>query len=192
MPSAALQVWNTTRLVRLDEIESAHRAIGGAGRGRRYATRQLNHAYTVLLSSEFQGFCRDLHSESVDALISVITPTILQPVLRSEYLFARKLDFGNPTPRNIAADFNRLGIRFQTEVDNHNRRNIRRRQVMEDMNRWRNAIAHQDFNPTLLGGHTSLRLSQVRGWRRACNALVLSYDTVMYNYLTVVMGTTPW
>ena len=56
----------------LDEIAGADAAVGGAARGRRYATQQINRAYAVLLASEFQGFCRDLHSECVDHVLTVI------------------------------------------------------------------------------------------------------------------------
>ena len=62
--SVALQRWMFKAQSALDEIEAAHQAIGGARRGRRYATLQVNHAYAMLLSSQFQGFCRDLHSEA--------------------------------------------------------------------------------------------------------------------------------
>src|SRR5262245_61412863 len=64
MPSHSLQQWMTARASELDEIESAHRMVGGTGRGRKYATQQLNRAYATLLSSQFQGFCRDLYSET--------------------------------------------------------------------------------------------------------------------------------
>lgn len=66
MPSQSLVHWSSKRSVGLEEIESAHRSVGGTGRGRRYATSQINQAYVVILSSQFQGFCRDLHSESTD------------------------------------------------------------------------------------------------------------------------------
>src|SRR4051794_12152503 len=105
MPSVALQTWQTTRAALLDEIESAHRSVGGAGPGRRTATQQLNLAYAVLLSSHFQGFCRDLHTESADFLAAQITPASLQAVIRTEWQVGRKLDQGNPTPGNIGADF---------------------------------------------------------------------------------------
>lgn len=48
----------------LGEIAAAHTAVGGQGSGRRYATQEINHAYAVLLSSQFQRFCRDLHTEA--------------------------------------------------------------------------------------------------------------------------------
>jgi len=48
----------------LDEIEAAHASVGGTGPGRRYATQQINQAYALLIASQFQGFCHDLHTES--------------------------------------------------------------------------------------------------------------------------------
>ena len=66
MPSYSLNHWTRERSEALDEIANAHSSVGGSARGRRYATQQINHAYATLLSSQFQGFCRDLHSECVD------------------------------------------------------------------------------------------------------------------------------
>ena len=110
MLSVALLTWQTARTVSLDEIESAHRSVGGSGPGRRTATQQINQAYAVLLSSHFQGFCRDLHTtEWYDYLAGRISPTILQVAFQVEWRLNRKLDRGNPNPRNIGADFNRLG-----------------------------------------------------------------------------------
>jgi len=66
MPSRSFNLWLSERRQALDQIAAAHVAVGGAGPGRRYATEQINQAYAMLLSSQFQGFCRDLHSEAVD------------------------------------------------------------------------------------------------------------------------------
>jgi hypothetical protein len=77
MPSLALQDWSARRAAALDEIEHAHRSVGGTGPGRRYLTQQINQAYAVLLSSEFQGFCRDLHMECADHLVVVIASPLL-------------------------------------------------------------------------------------------------------------------
>src|ERR687891_118242 len=88
MPSTALREWTNVRLERLDEIENAHRSVGGIGPGRRYATQQINQAYAVLLSAQFQGFCRDLHSECIDHVVAA-TPVHLQVVLREQFLYGR-------------------------------------------------------------------------------------------------------
>src|SRR5271155_4208753 len=70
MPSESLRRWNDVRIHALNEIEGAHESVGGSERGRRYATQQINYAYAAILSSQFQAFCRDLHSESVDYLVT--------------------------------------------------------------------------------------------------------------------------
>jgi hypothetical protein len=192
MPSRFLQSWRTTRAAALDEVENAHRMVGGVGPGRRYATQQINHAYAMLLSSQFQGFCRDLHSECIDLLVRAITPAIVQPYIYTEFMLGRKLDKGNPNPGNIGADFERLGFRFWPAVDADDARNPNRKSALEEMNKWRNAIAHQDFDPAILAGRTTLHLHEVKAWRRACDGLAQSFDNVLRAHLQLVCGGWPW
>ncbi len=192
MPSQSLRTWQTVRASALDEIENAHRMVGGSGPGRRYATQQINHAYAMLLSSQFQGFCRDLHSECVYILTSAIAPVMMQPALRTEFGLHRKLDRGNPNPGNVGADFNRLGLRFWARVEADDARNANRRNLLEGLNMWRNAIAHQDFDPAVLGGRTMLHLHEVQVWRRACDGLGQSFDNVMHAHLQIAIGASPW
>lgn len=155
MPSRSLTHWLEDRSNQLDELLSAHSAIGGSGRGRRYATQQVNQAYAMMLSSQFQGFCRDLHSESVDHLVHGTSPAAMQQVLRAALLLNRKLDTGNPNPGNLGSDFNRLGLNLWGSVQTLSPRNKDRQKLLEGLNVWRNAIAHQDFDPQKLGGTSS-------------------------------------
>ena len=192
MPSNSFQKWTTTRITELDEIENAHLQVGGGGRGRRYATQQINHAYTMLLSSQFQGFCRDLHSEAIDHIVRTVTPASLRAVLRAEFTLHRKLDHGNPNRGNIGSDFNRLGLTFWDQVRAQSRRNDGRIALLENLNVWRNAIAHQDFDPTHLGGTISLRLATVRRWRQVCEQLAISFDAVIGIHIARVTSKQPW
>lgn len=112
MPSESFSRWQRSRAADLDEIEAAHGAIGGSRRGRRWATRQINHAYVVILTAHFQGYCRDLHSECLDALARVAAYDILRFVIGAGGIRGRLLDRGNPNPGNIGADFGRLGVAF--------------------------------------------------------------------------------
>jgi hypothetical protein len=112
MPSHALLRWQTDRANELDEIEGAHHTVGGTDPGRRYATQQINRAYATLLSAQFQGFCRDLHSECVDYILNVVNPPGLRILLRTQFVWARALDKGNPQPGSIGSDFNRFGLAF--------------------------------------------------------------------------------
>ena len=67
-----------------------------------------------------------------------------------------------------------------------------RRELLQQLIDWRNAIAHQDFAPVAPGGIPTLHLVRVRAWRSAVNALARSFDQAMYNYLQGVVGTVPW
>lgn len=190
MSSAALQSWETLRAAELDEIERAHRAVGGTGRGRRYATLQVNHAYTVLLSSQFQGFCRDLHDECVAFLVANVAPAAFRPALQADLVLHRQLDRFNPTPGSLGADFSRLGLPFWDRVRGHDSRTPRRMEMLTELNEWRNAIAHHDF--TSVGGSTILQLATVRAWRSACVGLARSFDAVLKSHSHDVVGLDSW
>ena len=192
MPSGSLQAWGRVRQAALDELEAAHTRVGGTGRGRRYATQQINQAYAVLLSSQFQGYCRDLHSECADYFVQSVPAGLLRTALRNVLVQNRKLKTGNPNPGNIGEDYNRFGLSFWDEVKNLDLRNQARQNRLEDLNAWRNAIAHQDFDPAKLGGRIVLRLQQVREWRNACNQLADAFDEVMRSQLQAVNGVSPW
>ena len=192
MTSVSLHVWRTVRRTELDEMEAAHRSVGGSGRGRRYATQQINQAYAVLLSSQFQGYCRDLHSECASYFVQSVPAGILRTALRNVLVQHRKLNTGNPNPGNIGEDYNRFGISFWDEVKNLDMRNQARQNRIEELNAWRNAIAHHDFDPARLGGTTILRLQQVLRWRKACHSLAGAFDKVMRTHLHAVNGVSPW
>lgn len=179
----------------LDEIELAHRAVGGLGPGRRHATREINHAYAVMLASQFQRFCRDLHSEAVPPLISVAAPPLLGDMLRTRLLQGRKLDVGNASPSNLGSDFGRFGFQFWDAMKRVDKRNGERQKRLEQLNEWRNAIAHQSFvraGKSPLQPVPPLHIRHVRSWRSACNALARSMDVVVSTRIGAVVGTPPW
>lgn len=192
MPSTAYGEWCSARSDDLNEMARTHAAVGGTQRGRRFATQQLNRAYAILLASQFQGFCRDLHSECVDHPVSSLTPHALQPIVRAEFTLNRQLDKGNAQPGSIGSDFGRLGVDFWTQVNSHDPRSLGRKTQLDQLNIWRNAIVHQNLDPAKLGGTTTLRLEQVQGWRRACKQLAKTFDEVMRWYVQSLIGVSPW
>jgi len=187
MSSVSYGRWTTTRRSELNEIERAHRAIGGTKRGRRYATQQINQAYVVLVASQFQGYCRDLHAESVDYLVPNVTPVNFQASIRELLTQRLQLNSRNAQPGSIGADFGRFGVDFWTEVELDDTRNENEKKLLEILNGWRNAIAHQDFQ-----GRGTLHLRLVRVWRRACERLARSFDEVMRHHLQDLTGKSPW
>ena len=191
MPSNSYRRWIKAQAAALDQMENAHSSVGGTARGRRYATDQINQAYAVLLASQFQGFCRDLHSESAAYLIDALQPLSMRPIVRAEFTRDRKLDKGNANPGNVGNDFNRLGLEFWDEVTTLSAKNSARNRSLEMLNEWRNAIAHQHFDPAKLGS-SKLGVAQVRRWRKVCNRLARAFDTVMRNHIRSVTGSSPW
>jgi len=135
VPSAAFQVWQTLSRRALDQIEAARTAVGGTGPGRRHTTQQIDQAYAVLLSSQFQRFCRDLHTEIADLLVRPIGSAALQTLLRGPLSVGRKLDAGNPNPGNIGADFRRLGLDIWVALGAYTTRSGVRRTRLEELNR---------------------------------------------------------
>lgn len=192
MPSRSLQTWKVDARKALDEIESAHRAVGGVGRGRRYAAQQINQAYVVLLSSHFQRFCRALHTECVEHLIGAPQYAAVRLILYSSLVEGRKLNWGNANAGNIGSDYARLGLDIWSSVHAATPRSTQRQRKLEQLNVWRNAIAHHDFDKPRLGGRRELTLSEVREWRRACNALALDFDRAARAYLIRITGQVPW
>jgi hypothetical protein len=192
MPSRALRAWQTRSRKVLDEIEAAHAVVGGARRARAFARQQINQAYVVVLASHFQLFCRDLHDEAADFLTSHAALQPVNRIFRNLLSAGRKLDRGNANVGNIGADFEKLGVEFWDEVRKRSSANGVRQRKLDELNVWRNAIAHQDFTRVGIGAQDRITLRRVRDWRSTCNALAMEFDVVMRLYLASVFGTAPW
>jgi hypothetical protein len=192
MPSAALHRWQTEGESQLDEIAAAHAAVGGSGRGRRYATREINHAYAVLVASQFQRFCRDLHTEAVEHIVAHIASPAVQSILRTRLLEGRKLDQGNPNPSNLGSDFGRFGFTFWTAVRGSHARSRSWQTLLDDLTTWRNAIAHQDFAGATLTPPPPLQLRHVERWRSACRSLAKQFNIIVRDQVAVLVGKPPW
>jgi hypothetical protein len=193
MPSSSLQHWSAERASALTDLENAHRSVRGSGPGARAAAQQINQAYTMLLSAQFQGFCRDLHEECAGFLVMPVAGPDLREMVWTNLVFGRRLDCGNPNPGNIGADFGRFNLAFWSLVDGHRPENATRRAALEELNEWRNAIAHQDFSTAMLrAGRPNLTLAHVRLWRKACEGLARSFDEVLRDHLRVLTGSAPW
>lgn len=198
MASKALAKWESVRKTELDELLAAHNKVGGAKPGRRYATEQLNYAYLSAIASQFQGYCRDLHSEAVGALAAAAP--VVSAILFATFTKGRKLDQGNANPGNIADDFSRIGMNaFWTELATHGGIAFTeaRRKRLEQMNMWRNAIAHNDFDQNLsrldkLDDQLKPRLKEANRCRTACNRLARQMDEAVGQFLGQVVGTAPW
>ena len=183
--------WQESRAARLDELEAAHRSVGGRGRGRRYATRELNHAYALLLAAEFQGFCRDLHAEASLAIASATSP-LLRDIVVQSLLRKRLLALGNVSKKNVAADYGRFGIELWPACVAVDARTGPRLDRLERLIAWRNAIAHSDFDYVRREYGSQLNLAEVRSFRRGLNGLASTIDRVIRDRVEEATGERPW
>lgn len=190
MPSRSLGRWAGARADYLDAGEALYlRARAGAGSA--VSGQLAAHHFVVMLSSQFQAFCRDLYMECVDAIVGTIPPA-LQDFFRTDLAQGRKLATGNPNPGNIGSDFGRLGVRIWPRLVAADRRTEARQRTLETMNLWRNAIGHEDFNRPEFGGRRTVPIRLARSFRRACSGLAATMDVVMRAHLTGVLPTEPW
>jgi hypothetical protein len=196
MTSKALAGWQSERAQNLDELVAAHQAVGGTGPGRRYATAQINDAYLVAVAGEFQAFCRDLHSEAAAVVVEHINPPSLQPLTAAALTQNRQLDRGNAHSGSVGADFGRFDLPVWDTVRDFDKRNAERRKKLDQLNTWRNAIAHRDFtfneDQEKLLAPKKRGLGEVRGWRAACDQLAQALDRALAEHLEALVGTRPW
>jgi hypothetical protein len=119
-------------------------------------------------------------------------PAVTRGVIRTQFLWGRSLDRGNPQAGGIGSDFGRFALSFWEEVYNLHALNERRKELLDELVTWRNAIAHNDFDPAVFGPHPVLHLAEVRTWRSALNSLCRSFDIVMRSHLNGMLGADPW
>jgi len=175
VPSRALQQWLVAQDSALSQLEVAHAAVGGTGVGRRTATQQINDAYIVLTAALFQRYCRDVHTEAVALIVAAVDRPAIGDLVSASLLFSRQLDRGNATAGSIGADFSRLGLAVWDLLQMRSPRTIERRRHLDQLNIWRNAIAHQDFalgaQATATVGTSRRTLVWARKWRASCVGL---------------------
>lgn len=192
--SQALVTWRTSRANRLDEFVAVHGKVGGTGPGRRHLTEQLNRGFLLALAAQFQGFCRDLHSEGVAAIIDSL-PVRVQPVVALNATHARQLDRGNPRAGALGSDFGRLGVELWPDLRKQVADGSKRHDQLEQLMIWRNAIAHEsqlseaDLEKV---GSTLPNLAHVKSWRANLNVLANNFDLIVGRGIKEATGLDPW
>jgi hypothetical protein len=195
MASKSLMAWRTDAWSAFDEIENAHRAVGGVKPGRRFLTQQLNYAYTALLAARFQGFARALHTQTVDAIADGTHNATYRTLLRESLPRGRALDRHNAQPNSIEEDFSRLGLDVWPHVDRERSGNDERRKKLWMLITWRNAITHDDIDAKLARdalNPVTINLDTCRGWRSALNVLAASLDKVAADHCQTLGLPRPW
>ena len=151
MPSASLQHWVNDRVPRLMEIEAQCAASQALAPSKPRLREENLRGYIVLLSAHFQGFCRDLYTESAQITASRVRAS-LQVLIQAQFTAHRSLDHGNPNLQNLRKDFERFG--FTLNLADADPGNPARLHHLTELNRWRNIAAHHGTS-LLLASHRS-------------------------------------
>jgi hypothetical protein len=196
MPSRALQQWRTTQRAELDLVEATLRRVPGRSPVERAMRQRLVDAYILLLAGHFQLFCRDLHSEAAGFVAGRVQPPAAAGMVRELLTSRRLLDRGNASSATLAADFGRLDVELWRQLELCDPRNNGHQRRLDQLNVWRNAIAHQDFafgpaqTKTVAGSGRSLRWTRL--WRGSCSTLAEQLDVEINRQLRILTGAVPW
>jgi hypothetical protein len=175
MPSSSLSRWTADRMHGLHEIDVQCATSSAATPANPYLVEENVRGFILLLSAHFQGYCRDLYTESALIVASKIRPT-LRVLVQEQFTANRKLDHGNPSIDNLKRDFSRFGLSLRMAT--HDPTNNARLAHLSELNEWRNISAHHGTVPA--AGLPAL--PTIQGWKNSCNGLATSLDDIMYNH----------
>lgn len=185
MPSASLLKWQNVRLPSLAHVDAQCAATAAAVPLNVALLDENLRGYVLLLSAHFQGFCRDLYTESAQTIVSKVRVR-LRRVIAEQFAAHRKLDHGNPNIQNLGIDFGRFG--FSLDLAAADPANLPRVAHLGQLNKWRNAAAHHGNIPA----GAPLDIPTLRSWRTSCEGLATSLDGIMYTELRRILRRQPW
>ena len=185
MPSTSLLRWQNDRQLRLAAVD-AHCAAAAPYPPTPLLAEESLRGYVMLLSGHFQGFCRNLYTECAQ-LCTIHVPPRLQATVQVQFSAALCLNTNNPNVDTIRKDFERFGFSVHFAADPANGPRVTH---LGQLNKWRNAIAHQAASAP--AGVPPLTLTAVQAWRVSCDGLADWLDAVLYNEMSRILGVAPW
>jgi len=195
MPSRALREWRTTQRAELDRVDVLLRGVRGAGAAERAMRRHVVDGGIVLLAGHFQRYCREVYGEAVGFLAGQIQPTSAGSVLGDLLMERPALGRGNANSLTLGNDFKRMHLNIWKALERRDQRNLDRMRRINQLNTWRNAVAHQDVPPPssaqLIRG-TDRDVRSLHTWRHSCSALVHDIDAVVNQHMIVLAGRRAW
>lgn len=190
---SALEAWQTTRRQALDSLVLARQTIGtnysdhSASVG---IVGNIDRALYPLLAAEFQGFCRDLHGETVAAIIDEAAwPTEqLSRVSAVAMQDKRGLDRKNPASSVIGDDFRSLGLPLWQRVQAaHPEDYPDWRQSLDTLVNIRNAVSHSDRKRlTEFSAQWQLAFAYWQSTREDLDMLAIAMASAVRTYLTEI------
>ena len=180
MTSPALEAWRSSRLPRLDRLLAAHPNSAGSSTDPAVSD-EWSQALVLRLASEFQGFCRDLHDDAVQAIVTAVTPPVspLRVMLLEGLTVGRGLDRFSADPRTIKDDFRRLGLDLWVLVGTGRAESTSVwREGLRLLHRARSGVVHDDAEAieAVRGEGWPIQLDTVWRWRNLLDEMATAMD----------------
>jgi len=183
MTSPALAAWRSSRLVRLDRLLAVHPNSTGSATDPAVA-EEWTHALILRLASEFQGFCRDLHSDVSEAVALTLAASdeevrllILVGLTTDRALNGRSAD-----PQTLANDFARFRITLWPELEKrHPRAAPVWRESLRLLHAARNGVVHDDLDKlaNVQAEGWGIDITSVLRWRNQLDETVTALHDVV-------------
>jgi hypothetical protein len=194
MTSPALTTWQSSRLPRLDQLIALHPDTAGSTTDPAVA-EEWTHALVLRLTSEFQGFCRDLHDDLARTIARLLTGQDKTRLLIIDGLTrGRDLDQYSATVETLVADFDRLGIELPSKLPAHPRAGPKWKQELLQLHWARNGVVHDDPSKIkkLKEAGVDLNFVAVVRWRNRVDALAEAMDHTADSKLSELFGIFRW
>jgi len=195
MTSPALTTWQSRRLPRLDRLIALHPDTAGSTTDPAVA-EEWTHALVLRLTSEFQGFCRDLHTDLARTIARLLTE---QNENTRSLVFAgltrrRALEQYSATVESISGDFNRLSVDLVVLLSTHPRAGPQWADELTLLHVARNGVVHDDPNKIekLTQASRELSIETVTRWRNWVDGLVGAMDDVASSRMSELFGVIRW
>ena len=196
--SPPLRRWLDERAKVVDVVARGHAQVGGVtGPGAPEAhSKPLAHAYVLILTREFQGFVRQLHSLAIDVFVEWSGADVTKaPKLVTGLRSGRALDRGNATHDSIKKDFARLSLPTLGISSHNSRWGSGDAKSFDLLLRLRNALAHgneQELDRLLEEEPVRDSVSWARGQRPMLNRYAKALDRAVWDALVAVTRSEPW
>jgi hypothetical protein len=177
MPLPALHKWCSSRLPRLDRLMAAHPRSAGSKTDPAVA-QEWTRALVLMLASESQGFCRDLHDDAAEMIAQGVVGVegrILDTIL-SGMTVNRGLNRRSADLQTLEGDFLCLGVSLWPAMSQqHPVAAPAWLEALRCLHKARNGIVHDDIGSvaTAQAAGWPLELTTVRSWRKVLDEVAL-------------------
>jgi hypothetical protein len=195
MTSPALTTWQLSRLPRLDRLIALHPDSAGSTTDPAVA-EEWTHALVLRLTSEFQGFCRDLHNDLARTIARALTgwDEKARSLVFAGLTRGRALEQYSANAETIRADFDRLGVDLLLLLSTHPRAGPQWTKELKLLHMARNGVVHDDpgkIEQVKKDGR-ELNFRTVDRWRNWVDGLVDAMDDVTSSRMSELFGMVRW